>query len=502
MSTIITSSDIITNNKSFMSLYNGLRDYIINGDFSIWQRQLNGNMHATHIYLLGSNNGNYFTEFASSTGITDNGDYYSFNGTTSGVVLGTNVIANATHNEGIIRFRPTDISTTTSSQILWKSGGTTNGLAVGIDGLNGTIGIYNRNGGTLTSITISKSLLTDNLWYTLIFTTGGLVILEESTGAIFTSYGSLITAEGTDPDSIGFASNGNQIDGTTNTGYFSGDISSVRIFESSKFALLSSTNAGSVDYHVDRFFLTQTANGTKKAHCLVQPQDHSGVLFLYEYAADQVAYPSFGQRIEYPIAAQGKTFTLSVSATIGLTHTINVVLRAKYNNGNSTYSTDLGTMTNTAGKELYTFTFTMPDWGSLQHFDTDYWEIAFEYRGTGKGFSDFEYVRLEPGSVPAVIESRDKFFEDLLCKRFFERRYQQFHATYASAAGAYRVQETTFKVDKRIIPTVTFTNITYTNGSALAANDLRESGFNSNVTAAAAGRLVAVFDWRADAEFY
>jgi len=161
---------------------------------------------------------------------TDNGDYYTFDGSTNGLYQYTR-----TDEQNIafeVKFRAHNKGA--GNQILFKSGGEINGIAVGIDS-SGNLGIFGRSSSTLTSIVIASTEYLNNVWYILRADKTKIQLLDAGTLSVLaTTVGTITNGDGSADVGVAFASDGSSpISGVTPTvpiEFFDGDIAHVKVF--------------------------------------------------------------------------------------------------------------------------------------------------------------------------------------------------------------------------------------------------------------------------------
>jgi hypothetical protein len=168
-----------------------------------------------------------FTNLGSSV---DNGDYYTFNGTSQGLYKGSDW-GDETTIDIKVKFRVHSVAGG-DDQIFWKSGGSGNGIAVGIDD-TGSLGVFGRNSSSRTEITLASGTYSENVWYYLFATTGQIALQEVDNLANYTiQTGSFTPGNGTDNESIGFSRTSCPVAGgaATNQSYLDGDIDYVELW--------------------------------------------------------------------------------------------------------------------------------------------------------------------------------------------------------------------------------------------------------------------------------
>ena len=170
----------------------------------------------------------YFTQYGTVTNNTDNAE---FNGTNNGLYQSSNLWDETDGWGMVIEFAADSFS---GDQVLWKSGGSSNGLAVGIS--SGTIGIFGRLDGSLTSVTMSTSVLSTGTKYYLYAKGTAVSLYNSDLGYLGGDTGTaIVVGNGGDEESVGFGNDSSPISGTgADTDFFDGKIYSVEIWVDSE----------------------------------------------------------------------------------------------------------------------------------------------------------------------------------------------------------------------------------------------------------------------------
>jgi len=159
---------------------------------------------------------------------TDNGTYYTFDGTNQG--LYSNQTASVSWgNETIfdihVKFRAHD-KAKGSIQTIWKSGGSGNGIAVGIDA-SGNLGIFGRSS-SLTSIIFSAAQYSNDTWYILKASHSKVQLYDVVAETFIENTGTATPGNGTSYQSFGYSEHQCPISGGSgDQSYFDGDIADV-----------------------------------------------------------------------------------------------------------------------------------------------------------------------------------------------------------------------------------------------------------------------------------
>jgi len=159
---------------------------------------------------------------------TEEATYYTFNGTDEGFYRSFD-FPDENLIDVYVKFRAHD-KDSGNDQTIWKSGGYTNGIAIGIDA-SGNLGIFGRSGGSLTSIVIATGDYSDDTWYELRASKTRIQLKNVVTKALVENTGTCTPGNGTDYISWGRAATNCVISGDSGPGdNFDGDIADVSIF--------------------------------------------------------------------------------------------------------------------------------------------------------------------------------------------------------------------------------------------------------------------------------
>jgi len=205
--------------------------YLDNASGMVWAKQAwieNSGVPSLTRDIGSSDNG---AEGGTLTGTpTDNGTYYTFNGSTDGIYWGgTAESIDERYIDIKIRARFHDINKN-ANQVLWKSGGSGNAIAVGFNSAN-FFGVFGRNT-SLTQLTIANTSLEENVWYTIYIAKDKVSLINENTGEVIANTGTAVDASnGSANESIGYSDEQSPITGgTIDEDWFDGDIDYVYIF--------------------------------------------------------------------------------------------------------------------------------------------------------------------------------------------------------------------------------------------------------------------------------
>lgn len=164
------------------------------------------------------------------TNITDNGSYYTFNGTDS-LLRWNGDLAGEDTLEYKVRFRVHNNSKN-DVQVIWKSGGNTNGAALGIDASN-NLGFFGRVSDTLTSLTFNNTEYDNNVWYILYAKGSEIALYNTETEGCIVKTGTVNRGDGSGNEAMGASDHeltGNKTSVISTTiaddpaGFFDGDI--------------------------------------------------------------------------------------------------------------------------------------------------------------------------------------------------------------------------------------------------------------------------------------
>jgi len=161
----------------------------------------------------------------------DNNTYYTFNGSTDGLSNSSNLGNSSTEViYARIRIHNKDKGI---AQVIWKDGGGTKGLALGIDE-NGNLGLFGGlDGNKANAIIITPTDYENNIWYDIYATRTRVSLVNTiKDELIATNTGDCVTGDGDGEESIGYAYNNSPL--TLNIGtaieFFEGDIDFVKIY--------------------------------------------------------------------------------------------------------------------------------------------------------------------------------------------------------------------------------------------------------------------------------
>ena len=190
-------------------------------------------------------------------------DYDYFNGISSryGLVDCSQIMNDYGDETNIaiaIRFKPYNIEK--GVQSLWKSGGHSNGIAVGIDN-NASIIFAGRNSGTLTYCGFDE--IKNNEWYWFIAEQDKITLLDDEYHLIARKYCNIIPGDGSSPESIGCSCQSSPItaiQATTNE-FFDGAISDIKIYQKNTVSIKPI-------YKKTNFIITD--NDNKPVYCEIE----------------------------------------------------------------------------------------------------------------------------------------------------------------------------------------------------------------------------------------
>lgn len=197
----------------------------------------------THTRNLGSNHEG--TAGASVNGDpVDNGDYYTFDGIGDGLKFGSSVDeANLeVHAKVVIRDKYA------GEQIIWESGGSSRGLALGINA-SGDLGIFTNQD----EIIIPPTDYSNDVLYDIYATKTSLILADGSTGNIVKTVVGYITQEnGSSEEGIGCNNSGSAMP-LDSDAYFNGDIYEINLYPLDSIITIADVDSGvrafSFDYY-------------------------------------------------------------------------------------------------------------------------------------------------------------------------------------------------------------------------------------------------------------
>lgn len=108
------------------------------------------------------------------------------------------------------------------------------------------------------------------------------------------------------------------------------------------------------------------------------------------------------------------------------------------------------------------------------------WNLRSATLGQQSGTFDIAQVQLEEGSVATPFENRPIGLELSLCQRYYETR--SVNQTGVYYVGAQGLNSITWVCPKRVIPSVTFSNVLYIGANSLLVNETSESSLITQMT--------------------
>lgn len=165
---------------------------------------------------------------------TDNNTYYTFNGTDSYLRWDSSISSTGSRDYKI-RFRLHN-KNKNAAQVMWKSGGNTNGVALGLNSTN-RLGLYTRNDSIRYDITFDNTQFEENVWYILYASETRVSLWNESTETFVEVFGSIEIGTGSADEAMGAGahslagSSTSVISSDTDpTAFFDGDVDFVAIY--------------------------------------------------------------------------------------------------------------------------------------------------------------------------------------------------------------------------------------------------------------------------------
>ena len=193
----------------------------------------------------------------------------------------------------------------------------------------------------------------------------------------------------------------------------------------------------------------------------------------------------FAQRIESQNAIKlyNKTATLSFYCATSITTSINVRVLAAGSKDNYTSPIVLwtGSVLSTSGSGGSVQVLTIPA-SALTSSVKNGIQIDFATASPLNSSQVFLLtgVQLEEGSVATPFENRPYGLELSLCQRYYETIYFNSNGSYYT--GQLALNSIEFAVEKRTVPTVIFTNLSYTNANSLITNGLTNKSITLQIT--------------------
>lgn len=188
------------------------------------------------------------------------------------------------------------------------------------------------------------------------------------------------------------------------------------------------------------------------------------------------------QRIEDVRTLNGKTVTLSFDVvTSGGTAVISPSWYQVFGSGGSTIvSSNLSELsTSSTSWERRSVTFTLPSTNGKTIGSDSFLQVRLDVMTTSTNGMNvyFDNIQLEEGSVATPFEQRPVELELSLCQRYYEVLTGPFWGWQGNYLDSYRNWGGTFKVTKRISPTMTFTN---NNGLTISDNGSNTTAWIAN----------------------
>ena len=177
----------------------------------------------------------------------DNGDYYTFDGSNDG--LKKTQYGDETTIDIYAKFRIHNKSKSIA-QILWKSGGNVNGIAIGLDA-SGNIGLFGAASSSRTSITIANSLIANDVWYELYANTAKVSLKKVSDGSFVSNTGTATPGNGSGDETIAFGEFSPITGGYGNAEWFDGDIDIVEIWDAGTLSFPTADTEETEDTKLD-----------------------------------------------------------------------------------------------------------------------------------------------------------------------------------------------------------------------------------------------------------
>jgi hypothetical protein len=222
----------------------------------------------------------------------------------------------------------------------------------------------------------------------------------------------------------------------------------------------------------------------------------------------------FSQRVEDVRTLEGETVTVSVKLKDLVSSTqMNVRFRQVFGSGGS--ATVIGVaqqLITSTSLQTFNLTFDIPSISGKTIGDGSYLQLEFETSAESTCDIAFYEVQLEEGSVATPFEQRPYGLELSLCQRYFEKGSAR--VEYGSNTIRHIRTNTRFVIEKRTVPTITFTDAVGNVGKiSETRNTARTDNVSPSIGVASAKEYVEcthknettaldgmIFTWSADAE--
>lgn len=231
---------------------------------------------------------------------------------------------------------------------------------------------------------------------------------------------------------------------------------------------------------------------------------------------------AFSQRIENVRRMSNKTWTLSFWTWGTVANKVGVGYQQNFGSGGSPSAIVLANIgvtpaISTTTATRYSFTFNLPSaagktfgttatsdytqidfWLSCPSANTAYYPASGNL-GAQTGTFYFWGVQLEQGSTMTPLEARDPQVELALCQRFYQAA--QMNIGGYAAAGPLVPTSVPLLVEMRVIPTLNYSGMAYTNCTALGSGSNSTAFWNPTLNVTALGNFLVNFIWSASAEY-
>lgn len=215
--------------------------------------------------------------------------------------------------------------------------------------------------------------------------------------------------------------------------------------------------------------------------------------------------PALTQRIESVRTLEGRkaTFSLNGSASAPLNCTL--LARQYFGSGGSPSAmveTVVGNFTLPTSWARTSLTFDIPSISgkTLGTNADNFLEILVLFPAGATFTVNTWDWQLEEGAIATPFEIRPLALELMLCQRYYETNIFDI-SFWAGASGQSTYATQPFKVSKRAVPTMTSTDVSLSNTSAIVITNTRIGGFLAGARSSAAGvQCYCSYTWIAEAE--
>lgn len=205
-----------------------------------------------------------------------------------------------------------------------------------------------------------------------------------------------------------------------------------------------------------------------------------------------------GQKIEGVGTCAGKKVTVSFNARADKVMPVYVAVNQYFNASDNVSTASEPFNIDTDFSKRYSVTIDVPPILNDKSVTNDCLWLQIHFPVDMSFTVDIAQVQLEEGTVATAFEQRHIAQELALCQRYYEIGYNN-PACYQIMGNGFR-SPCSFKVTKRIVPTVSFSNIVTANADSLIASMIKAEQFIAQAMSTVTGVVAIGFDWTADAE--